>query len=193
MQDAIIVHYLQAHQRVVTLMDEYSCETKRGSSQISSESVKEYRKGIRYFCDDLPICRAFFFFIYDIGLRRYTTLLTHFNNHGTEERVHASTGRSTCKKDALTMSDIELIVSFIKSHAKKFAIPLPGRMANFKNYRVVLLPASQNKLEVHRQYKKSVDELRMKAMDSGDSAEMPRKPLKICRFMAKICPLYCYF
>jgi len=155
-QDSAMLLYIQAHRRLPELKEVCGRDTAHGKSRLSTSDPTQYRQGIGYYFSDIKVCRSFFFFIHDIGLRRFTNLMHHFDTYGTLQRVHKSTGKTPNRKTVLSVANIENIVHFIREYATKHAIPLPGRMAKFKNYKVVLLPASKNKRVVHSEYQESL-------------------------------------
>lgn len=64
---------------------------------------------------------------------------------------------------AFQPSDIQKAVKFIEYTADLLALPLPGRLPKFKDYRVMKLPSNETKASVYRKYIASLgdDELKM--------------------------------
>ena len=49
------------------------------------------------------------------------------------------------------------MLSFVRNLASSISLPLPGRLPNFRDERVQLLPTDMNKMEVYRKYCKAVE------------------------------------
>lgn len=65
-----------------------------------------------------------------------------FNKNGTP-RIYKLTGRMPTRKTKLyTSAEIETVVTFLNSFANKFAVALPCRTPEFKNYKITKLPSS---------------------------------------------------
>ena len=67
-------------------------------------------------------------------------------------RTHANTSR--LPKNTLDHDALNRTVGFIKNFATEHAVSLPGRVPNFKDLKVQLLPSSESKASVWRQYRK---------------------------------------
>lgn len=97
--------------------------------------------------------KKMFCFIFDIGNKRYKNLLKHFENLGFCERKHGLSGKPSKRKSHVLSADsITRIVEYIKNVAEKFAVPLPGRMPNFKDYKLMKLPSSETKSAIYRRF-----------------------------------------
>lgn len=111
---------------------------------------------VNFYFRQLPICRGTFLFLHACGLKRYKTLLKHFDNNGVVVRSHSSKNKQCTNPIALLPSEITSIVEFIKSTADRLAIPLPGRLPQFKDFRVMKLPSSETKSTIYRTYVSSL-------------------------------------
>ena len=96
------------------------------------------------------ICRNFFLFIHCISLKRYRNLLEHHHKHGAAQRIHGN--KYKAPHNRLPLEAVQDVVAFIERFAEIHAMPLPGRLPNHKEDKVLLLPCSCWKSEVYRQY-----------------------------------------
>lgn len=85
--------------------------------------------------------------------------------------MHKNKGKSPHNQtDYETVLDIK---KFIETFADNHALPLPGRLPAFKDYRVMLLPSDMTKSAVYRNY--------VKACESEQSKPVCRRLFeKIC-------------
>ena len=109
----------------------------------------------RYFFHDKPICLKTFLFLHSIGDKRYRNLVDHYTRDCPEvkTRCHGNSRRSSYK--AASITSVQEALQFIKNTASAMALPLPGRMPNFKDERFLLLPTDMTKVEVYRRYQKA--------------------------------------
>lgn len=125
-----------------------------------SNSKKRHR--MSYFFCGVEVCKKTFLFVYGIGKSRLETLKAHYKRHGIVPRTHGNT--SQLPKNTLNHEDLDHTVTFIKNFATDHAVALPGRAPTFKNLKVQLLPSSESKAIVWRQYKKVSEEKNLKAV-----------------------------
>lgn len=107
----------------------------------------------KFFYNTRPICRRTFLFLHGISNKRYSNLVDHYKHHGVTPRDHGLRGHSppntTCREA------LEDVLAFIVNFASAVALPIPGRLPNFKNERVLLLPTDMTKIGVYRKYVES--------------------------------------
>lgn len=113
------------------------------------------RSPINYqFCGK-PICKSAFLFMHAVGARRMKNLISYYSNAGLSMRTHKNSRKRPHNR---TDSDvIEGIKAFIERFADIHAMPLPGRLPAFKDYKVMLLPSDMSKSAVYRMYTKSCE------------------------------------
>lgn len=145
-QDLMIVNHLQAHKELPELYSAYGKFTERGSSRQKLNEANQNRERILYYFAKLPVCRKFLFMVYSLGIKRYKNIIKHYDSQKIQLREHKSKGKIPKNINELSADDVARVVCFIKQYAEKYALPLPGRVANFKNYRVVLLPSIMSKI-----------------------------------------------
>lgn len=117
---------------------------------------------MKYFFRDIQVCKKTFLLVYGIGKTRLENLKAHYKKEGLVSRTHANTSR--LPSNTLSRECIERTVTFIKNFATEQAISLPGRYPNFKDLKVQLLPSSETKASVWRQYKKASEEKNLSAV-----------------------------
>lgn len=67
--------------------------------------------------------------------RRYKNFVHDFDISGLTHRVYKFTKKTLVRKTRLyTEADVKSVVSFIEGFAAKFAVALPNRLPNFKDY-----------------------------------------------------------
>ena len=116
-------------------------------------SYAKKRHRMSYFFQGVHVCKKTFLFVYGIGKSRWENLKAHLKRYGVVSRTHANTSR--LPKNTLDHDALNRTVGFIKNFATEHAVSLPGRVPNFKDLKVQLLPSSESKASVWRQYRKA--------------------------------------
>ena len=98
----------------------------------------------------IKVCQDMFLFLHVMSHRRLETLSRHVDAFGIVERLHGNTKRLPANAHAPAV--IEQLVAFIDNIAESHAQPLPGRLPNFKDSKVLLLPTDLTKAKVYRDY-----------------------------------------
>ena len=153
-QDLVILSHFQTHRPIDDLLVEYGKFTKKGVSRINPDAKINHLHVTHYFAD-LPICRDMYIFLYNLGIKRYKNLLRHFEEHGIIPRVHKSFQKLPRRSNIIPEIEIKNIKTFITTLAEKTALPLPGRLPQFRDYKVMKLPSSETKSSVYEKYKKA--------------------------------------
>lgn len=123
---------------------------------VPESEIKLKHQHVQYFFAGTIICRDMYLFLHKIGIRRYRNIINHFDENGLALREHKSKNKLSTRENVITALDIENIVKFLKTYASKVAIPLPGRLPQFRNFKKVLkLPSSDTKMEVYRKFKEA--------------------------------------
>lgn len=150
-QDLVILSQIQSGKGHDDFNDAY--KDILAKIKYGRKSTQDSSKGhVLFYFHQLPICRKMFLFLHVCGLKRYKSLLAHFDRHGVVMRIHASKNKPCTNPAALHPEEITKVVDFIKSTADQLAIPLPGRMPRFKDYKVMKLPSSETKSSLYRTY-----------------------------------------
>ena len=110
-----------------------------------------------YFFHNKPICLKTFLFVHTASVKRYCNLVKHYrtNSPAIQTRSHGNFGRKSYK--VASLSSVEDALQFIKNTASAMALPVPGRLPNFKDERFLLLPTDLTKAEVYRRYTKACE------------------------------------
>ena len=83
-------------------------------------------------------------------------LKAHLKRYGAVPRRHANTSR--LPKNVLEQTVLNRTVTFIKNFATEHGVSLPGRASSFKDLKEQLLPLSESKASIWRQYKKVLED-----------------------------------
>lgn len=114
-------------------------------------SARTQRQRVKYHFGGQVICRALFLFIHAISHKRLEQLMIHHSGCGLSPRQHKNKGRVA--SNATDERTIKEIKQFIENYAAIHAMPLPGRLPSYRDYRVMLLPSDITKAFVYRQFK----------------------------------------
>lgn len=145
----------------------------------------------RFFFHSKPICQKTFLFVHAISDKRYRNLVEHYRTSSltVQTRSHGNFGSKSYK--AASLSSVEHALQFIKNTASAMALPVPGRLPNFKDERFLLLPTDMTKAEVYRQYRKACEQSekvsfsRTKFIDLWLKRETPLLPLRSNRLVLR--------
>ena len=124
--------------------------------QRKNREVTRHKIAFRFY--NIPVCRSFFLFVHACGTKRYKHLVTHFQSHGATVRVHGHVNKPSTNPKAFIPADIKKAVKFIEFTADLLALPLPGRLPKFKDYRVMKLPSNETKSSIYRKYIASLND-----------------------------------
>ena len=94
---------------------------------------------------DILLCTA-----HCIEKKKLLAIGKSLDTDGLSSRVHGSKGRQV--KHALGFTDRDRIKSFLHKYAVDNALPLPGRLPNFKQSQVLLLPSEKTTIDIHTDY-----------------------------------------
>ena len=101
--------------------------------------------------NNLPVGNLQQINFYSMSINRLNGLTKHYREHGCTPRTHKNKGRTF--KNHLSYEDRTRVQQFMKNYAELHAILLPGRMPGYKRDDMKLLPSSETKTNVWRQYK----------------------------------------
>lgn len=137
----------------------YNEEFQGVYSEIAKRKIEGCRKGkevtrhkIQFSFLGIPICRSLFLFIHACGKKRYEHLVTHYHKNGVTVREHGLANKPSTNPKSFKPAEIQKAVKFIEYTADLLALPLPGRLPKFKDYRVMKLPSNETKSSVYRKY-----------------------------------------
>lgn len=144
------VNHLNAKNETITGQLAVMCDS--GKTISSSHRKKSERTKTRntLMFHGKEVCLPIYLFINDIGIKRYKLLKKRYLSTGLQPHMHGHSNRRA--KHALTFTDCERVVLFIKHYSEQCGLVLPGRVPGFKSADLVLLPSNLTKRELHRQY-----------------------------------------
>ncbi|XP_036321008.1 uncharacterized protein LOC118735395 isoform X2 [Rhagoletis pomonella] len=127
------------------------------------QDTEVMRHRIQFTFYRVPVCRSFFLFVHACTTKRYENLVRHFYAQGVTVRQPGLANKPSTHPKSFKPADIEKAVKFIESIADLMALPLPGRLPKFKDFRIMKLPSSETKSSIYRKYISSLsdDELKM--------------------------------
>lgn len=106
---------------------------------------------VEYCYRGIQVCKSMFMFLHAVAHTRLENLRKHFQSVGLVTREHGNKRKlpHNCSSTQ-TVNDVK---TFIHNYSEEFGLILPGRVPGFKRADVRLLPSSQSKASVWRQYK----------------------------------------
>ena len=129
-----------------------------GSTDSKKHKSKERERIFQeYFLFGRQVCQKTFCFAHGIAVNTLKRIGSHLNTHGLLVRVHGNKGKSP--HNAMTVSDINNVIAFLQSYANKNGLPLPGRMPNYRDSKVILLPSDKSKADLFELYNATALEL----------------------------------
>ena len=117
-----------------------------------------------YFFRVVQVCKGTFLFVYCIGKSRLENLKAHLKRYGAVPRRHTNTNTSRLPKNVLEHAVLNRTVTFVKNFATEHGVSPLGRAPSFKDLKVQLLPSSESKAFIWRQYKKVSEEENLTVM-----------------------------
>ena len=99
------------------------------------------------------ICRDAFCFINSIGETRLKNLKSKVPDSNVSTREHGNKGHSPANTTPLVVT--QHVKNFIKNFAILHGYDLPGRVPEYKDDKITLLQANQNRKYVFREYEKA--------------------------------------
>ena len=119
------------------------------TTDTSTEDTSRQKYVVFYF-KGKRICRKFFMFIHTLSQKKYRNLFEHYASCGTLPREHGNLHKAPHNR--VPFDDVKDVISFVERYAEVHAMPLPGRLPNYKSDKTLLLPSNTSKSEIYRQY-----------------------------------------
>lgn len=136
---------------IVIKVELFSHRRTGSHTEAKEHKTKERQRPYQeFFFNGNRICRATFCFIHGIGRKKLQAIAQSLDKEGLSARVHESVGKPN--KNALDYNDRERIRNFLCKYATDNALPLPGRLPNFKKANVLLLPSDKTTADIHKMY-----------------------------------------
>ena len=119
-----------SHDTIKSELDMSVMATLRAVRENDSEGLSS-RTPIKYQFGGKRVCRATFMFIYTLSKKHLENLIKYYNDEGLCTRIHKNT-----KKRPHNQTDhknVQKIKGFIEKFVDNHAMPLPGRLPDFKD------------------------------------------------------------
>lgn len=150
-QSLVIIGQLAAHRQDISLSEIYNSCFEQNRSRKRKRKPKS-RVDTNYYFRGVTICRKMYFYIHDLGEKRYKNLVKHFDSAGLTDKVHGLFGKAKNRTNVISADITEKVVAFIRNYTEHHGIPLPGRLPNFKDFRITKLPSNITKAFLYRLY-----------------------------------------
>ena len=124
-----------------------------GSASVASSSRSS--AAATYFHKNNQLCRKCFLFVHTISDKRFRNLVDHYKTSGVAPRTHGLTGKSP--PNTTSFARVSSMLQYVRNLASSISLPLPGRLPNFRDERVQLLPTDMSKMAVYRKYCKAAE------------------------------------
>ena len=148
----VIVHRMQC---IELTSGELDLVIMASIQSLTKATSSKKRPRTNYFFKGQQVCRDTFQLLHGVGRERLSNLRKHLRENGLVARRHGNTSR--LPHNVLSQDVLQRTVTFIKNFASEQGIALPGRVPQFKNFDVQLLPSSESKALIWRRYKDSVE------------------------------------
>lgn len=142
-----------------------------------AQTPRKHQKITEFRLDGQVLCREGSLFALSVSRDKFYRVKTHYQ---TKERDWLLQERKAPRKDMLTVEDVKRVIAFIKNHADKAAINLPGRVPGYKNSKTLLLPSSTTKSALYKAYVESceqIGQLLRNKLDFLKSSDVQRGPI----------------
>ena len=110
----------------------------------------------QYFLFGKQVCQRTFAFAHGVGHNKLRCVGSHLDMYGLTVRAHGNKGKNP--KHALTASEINNVILFLNTYANKNGLPLPGRLPNYRDSKVMLLPSDKTKTDIYQLYTTATSE-----------------------------------
>lgn len=132
-------------------------------TEAKKHKIKERERPFQeFYFKGKRVCRKTFCFLHGIEKKKMLAIAKSLDVDGLIPRVHGRVGKPP--SHSLTYTDRERIKIFLCRYAKDNALPLPGRLPNHRDSRVLILPSDKTKEDIFKIYSKVGEELSHKAI-----------------------------
>ena len=146
----------------LVLLGKTSAGAHFGETTLRSKHPQTIRKKARtdLYHHAKRVCRDTFQHLHCIGEHYFENLGRHYRDSGCVLRIHENSKRSPSQ--TLSFEAAKSVFSYIDNYAETNAMLLPGRVPGYKRDDLKLLPSSETKASLWRQYKTSCEEQNQK-------------------------------
>ena len=150
--DLVILGNFEAHHRQQEFTESYKAHKKdRARGKHSKAANYKFRSCTKYFFADLQVCKNTFAFLHAVGEDKLDALRKHYDEHGLVPRTHGNTGKKTTGR-VISSAETMDVVNFLTKLGETVAIPLPGRLPQHRDFRVMKLPSVMTRSTVYTSY-----------------------------------------
>lgn len=126
------------------------------TSKTGRNKVKDREKSrVAYSFKGRAVCRETFAFAHGLSRKTVDAIGKSISSGILEPRRHKGVGKLPAH--AITLTQMEAIITFIRNYATCNGLPLPGRTAMFRDKCTILLPSDKNKVDIHSLYCSAAD------------------------------------
>ena len=133
-----------------------------GVSHTKTWRGERKRKRYGYTYGGKNVCRSTFQYIFNIGRRALTSLITHMNVNGKVPRIHGNKGRKP--HNSLKYNEIKHCVDFVLHYSNEHGLPQPAAPRGRDGEPPVYLPASLTKYSLHKEYVAACQEINIRTL-----------------------------
>ena len=127
-------------------------------TEAKKHKVKERERPYQeFYFQGKRVCRTTFCFLHNIERKKMLAISKSLDVDGLGPRVHGRVGKAPAH--SLTFSDRERVKTFLCQYARDNALPLPGRLPNYRDSKVLLLPSDSCKEDIFKSYAGMADEM----------------------------------
>ncbi|XP_053373982.1 uncharacterized protein LOC128546730 [Mercenaria mercenaria] len=130
-----------------------------GKKHVKKERERPYQE---FYLSGKRVCRATFCFAHGIDKKKLQAVGRSLDVDGFKPRIHGRKGVQP--SHSLTFEDRERIKTFICRYARDNGLPLPGRLPNFKESHVLILPSDNTVSDIHQKYEKLATQLQYRTV-----------------------------
>eukprot|EP00111_Clytia_hemisphaerica_P011354 TCONS_00033249-protein len=107
---------------------------------------------LEYSLRGIRVCRDFYYFSHAFSKKLFSTVSKHFEEKGPVPRTHGNTNR--LPHNVFSLETREMAKNFVENYAMANAVPLPGRVANYRDEdaKKLLIPSYETKESVYNIY-----------------------------------------
>ncbi|XP_062610795.1 uncharacterized protein LOC134272593 [Saccostrea cucullata] len=110
-----------------------------------------------YYFNGCRVCRTTFCFVHAVERKKLHKVARSLDTEGFLPRTHGNSGKAP--HNSLSVTDRDRIKTFITKYASDHALPLPGRLPNYKSEKVLLLPSDTTTADIHAKYEILAEEM----------------------------------
>ncbi|XP_069108896.1 LOW QUALITY PROTEIN: uncharacterized protein [Argopecten irradians] len=145
-------HQLTHDELDITVKAELFAHRKSGShTQSKKHKIKERERPYQeFYFNGIRVCRTTFCFIHGISKNKLQAISKSLDTVGLMPRKHGNSGKAP--HNALSVQDRQNIKTFLSKFARDNALPIPGRLPNYRSEKVLLLPSDTTAMDIFEKF-----------------------------------------